>query len=138
MRGTGALYKKPVEPDAAADSGEGTQGGKTPESKAFKEMGENPYPHPMGTPINLDETPGRAFSNLSVVIKQEDPSTLLVQVLDMSGIVVTPIYSGELGAGRWVFEWDGRLASGRKAQPGYYQIEVKSGTYSQRKNIHIR
>jgi hypothetical protein len=92
---------------------------------------------PVLTPINLEEAPSKSFSNLSVRINQAEPGFITVRVIDMRGILVTPLYQGNLAAGRWVFEWDGKLGNGQKAAKGFYQIEVMSGSFVQRQNIEI-
>ncbi|HVZ80702.1 MAG TPA: FlgD immunoglobulin-like domain containing protein [bacterium] len=89
-------------------------------------------------PINLDQDPKAHYSGVSVQVHLTHPGPLQVKVFDTRGVEVTPLYSGSLGTGHWVFEWDGRLANGELAAPGFYQIEVRVGSFSQRKSIQIR
>lgn len=93
---------------------------------------------PMVNPINLEEAPSRTFSSLSLRINQAELGYVTVQVLDMRGIVISTLYQGNLASGSWLFEWDGKLRNGQKASRGFYQIEVRSGSYSHRRNIEIR
>jgi flagellar hook assembly protein FlgD len=86
----------------------------------------------------LAESPGRTFSDIAVKVNQAEPGKVVVRVLDMSDLEVVPLYSGDLASGQWVFEWDGKLPDGRKASPGIYQVEVRSGAYMNRKNIRVR
>lgn len=89
------------------------------------------------TPVNLDQSPSSDYSSLSVIVHQVKPGPLSVRVLDTRGIEVLPLYNGNLGPGHWVFEWNGQLADGRHAGPGYYLIEVRSGLFVERKNVQI-
>lgn len=90
------------------------------------------------TPFNLEESPSRKYSGISVEVKRSEPGQVAVRVLDMSGLEVTPLFNGNLATGRWIFEWDGQLGNGSHVKPGYYQVEVRSGFYVGRKNIHIK
>lgn len=90
------------------------------------------------TPVNLDLYPSRAYSNLSVEIDQTQLGSLAVRVLDPQGVEMKTLFKGSLNAGRWVFEWDGKLANDQPAPAGDYQIEVRSGTFVQHKNIQIQ
>jgi hypothetical protein len=92
----------------------------------------------MLTPINLEEAPSRPYSSLSMRVNLAEPVSLIVRVVDMRGLEVTPLYQGNLGAGHWIFEWNGKLANGGHASKGYYQIEVRAGSVVQRKNLEIR
>ena len=78
------------------------------------------------------------YSSLSVIVHQSNPGPLSVRVLDTRGIEITPLYNGNLAAGHWVFEWNGQLADGEHAQPGFYLIEVRVGDFVQRKRVQIR
>jgi hypothetical protein len=94
----------------------------------------NAYP----PPLNLDESPGRSYSSLSVEVRRSTPGFLTVRVLNAQGSEVVLLYRGDLKAGNWVFEWNGRLVDGRMAAPGSYQIEVQTGSFAQRKAIQIK
>jgi hypothetical protein len=89
------------------------------------------------TPVNLEIDPSRAYSNLSVEIDQTQLGFLAVRVLSPQGVEMKTLFKGSLNSGRWVFEWDGKLANGQPAPAGDYQIEVRSGTFVQHKNIQI-
>ncbi len=89
-------------------------------------------------PFNADQNPSRNFSLLSVAIGQSKSGVLSVRVLDLKGMELVGLYRGLLGKGNWVFEWDGRLTNGKPAPAGYYQIEVRSGSFIQHKNIRIQ
>jgi len=89
-------------------------------------------------PLNLDQNPNQAYSSLSVVIRRSTPGFLTVRVLNAQGEEVVLIYRGDLAAGNWVFEWNGRLVDGRTAPPGDYQIQVQSDSFDQKKPIQIR
>jgi len=82
--------------------------------------------------------PAKSYSGLSVEVDLPRTADLAVVVLDPTGTQVGSIYRGQLDPGDWVFEWDGKLSSGQAAQPGYYRIEVRSGSYSQKKTVQIR
>jgi hypothetical protein len=96
-----------------------------------------PEPRTILTPVNLDEHPTHKFSSISVKINQAQAGLVKVRVLDMAGEEITPLYEGELPA-RWVFDWDGKLGNGRMVAPGYYRIEVESGSFTGHKNIRIQ
>jgi flagellar hook assembly protein FlgD len=93
---------------------------------------------PEMTPVNLDLNPPKAYPNLSVEINQTQLGFLTVRVVDPQGVQVTVLYKGNLAPGRWMFEWDGKLADGGPATPGFYQIEVRSGGTVQQKSIQIQ
>jgi len=93
---------------------------------------------PETTPVNLDLSPPKSYSNLSVEINQTQLGFLTVRVVDPRGAEVTLLYKGNLTPGRWMFEWDGKLANGGPATPGFYQIEVRSGATVQQKSIQIQ
>ena len=88
---------------------------------------------PVSTPINLDVQPHAAYSNLAVIVKRSEQGPLSVQVLDLDGLPIVMLYQGTLEPGSWVFDWNGKLANGQKAQAGYYQIQVISGPVTQKK-----
>ena len=79
-----------------------------------------------------------AYSKISVDVSLSGPETLMVRVLDHHGTAVALLYSGPLAAGQWSFQWNGKTSEGSPASPGYYQIEIKSGSNIQRKNVQIR
>lgn len=90
------------------------------------------------TPVNLDLGPPKTFSNLSVEVGQAQMGRLTVRVIDGQEREMVVLYNGNLPAGNWAFEWDGRLVNGQAAQPGIYKIEVRSGSFVQRKDIQIQ
>lgn len=79
-----------------------------------------------------------AGDNLRVVVKRETPGTATVRVVDASGAQVRLLYSGDLGAGKWSFEWDGKGGDGKLVAPGKYRIQVitEAGTQSREVDIH--
>jgi len=93
---------------------------------------------PKSTPVNLDQNPNRPFSSLSVVLRRSTPGFLVVRVLDAHGAELVPLYSGNLPAGSWAFEWNGLLRDGRLAPPGRYRIEVRAGSWAQTKEVLIQ
>ncbi len=78
-----------------------------------------------------------AGNNLRVVVKREAPGPVTVRVSDATGTEVRRLYEGNLGAGRWAFEWDGRSQDGRLVAPGNYRIEVTSEGVVQSRNVEI-
>jgi hypothetical protein len=98
----------------------------------------HPVPSAGATPVNLDLNPTKTYSNLSVVVNQSQLGFISVRLTDPRGAEIKRLYLGNLGPGNWVFEWDGKLPNGLAASPGYYQIEVKSGSFIQRKSIQIQ
>lgn len=90
------------------------------------------------SPINLDQNPSADYSSVSAIVHQSRTGPLMVRVLDTRGVEVEPLFNGSLGPGHWVFEWNGKLPNGGQAPAGFYQIEVKTGPYSQRKTVQIR
>lgn len=93
--------------------------------------------NPASTPINLDQNPSSDYSSLSVIVHLAKVGPLVVRVLDTRGVEIVPLYNGNLGPGHWVFEWNGQLANGQHAGPGFYLIEVQSGLFIERKTIQI-
>lgn len=94
--------------------------------------------HTQKSPINLDQNPSQSYSGISVQVRLAHPSDLAVQVLDTQDNIRAVLYRGSLGMGNWVFQWDGQLSDGAPAQPGYYQIQVRSGLFVQTKKIQIQ
>ena len=92
----------------------------------------------VSTPINLDVQPHANYSNLAVIVKRVEQGSISVRVLNLEGETTALLYEGMLGPGSWVFDWDGNLTNGQKAQPGYYQIQVISGPVTQKKVIQIK
>jgi hypothetical protein len=90
------------------------------------------------TPTRLEDNASRTYSSLTAIVHLSQSSAIQVRVVDMRGLEITPLYSGILGEGHWAFEWNGHLSNRQPASRGFYQIEVKSGTYVQRKSIEIR
>jgi hypothetical protein len=95
-------------------------------------------PKPYSIPVNVGLKPAKNYSNLSVVVGQNQLGFLTVRVMDSHGAQVSVLYQGNLGPGNWVFQWDGKLAAGQAALPGYYQIEIRSGSIVQHKTIQIQ
>lgn len=89
-------------------------------------------------PINADLNPTRSYTNLSVEVGLSALGYVTVRVVNNQGLEVVHLYQGALNPGHWVFEWDGKLPNGAALPPGFYQIEVRSGSYVQRKPIQIQ
>jgi len=89
-------------------------------------------------PVNLAAPSHRDYSNLSVEVVWPSRKELEVRVLDKGGSELVTLYRGALEPGRWVFDWDGKLADGRQAPAGEYGIEVRSGTMSRKKSIRVK
>lgn len=93
--------------------------------------------NPASTPINLDQNPSSDYSSLSVIVHLAKEGPLVVRVSDTRGVEIASLYNGKLGPGHWVFEWNGQLANGQHAGPGFYLIEVQSGLFVERKTVQI-
>ena len=89
-------------------------------------------------PANPSQAASPAFSKLSVDVSVSGPETLTVRVLNPHGIQVAFLYEGPVASGKWTFTWNGKISDGGLAPPGYYQIEMKSGNQTQRRNVRIR
>ena len=92
----------------------------------------------LSTPVELTVHSHTVFSNLSVVVRRPSPGKVTVRVLNPDGTQALLLYDGPLQAGKWVFDWDGKLAKGQMAPPGVYRIQVESGPVVQNKNIIVR
>jgi hypothetical protein len=77
-------------------------------------------------------------NNLRVVVNRETPGAATIRVLNAQGQAIRLLYSGNLGAGKWAFEWDGRSGEGRLVDPGKYLIEVLTDGVAQSKVVNIR
>lgn len=78
------------------------------------------------------------YRNLKVVVDQENAGPVTVRILDANGIEVRRLYNGPLQAGKWAFQWDGILGTGRAASPGSYRIEVQGGSTLKQREITIK
>ncbi|HTB33382.1 MAG TPA: FlgD immunoglobulin-like domain containing protein [bacterium] len=57
---------------------------------------------------------------------------------DAAGRPLRSFYRGSLDAGRWSFEWDGRLADGSAARPGQpYQVELDAQGHRVRRWLQL-
>jgi len=90
------------------------------------------------TPIPLQTVPPQSFSSLSITVSQAKQGLVVVRVLDLSGAQILSLYRGDLGAGNWLFQWDGKLTNGLPASAGLYRIEVQAGAFVQRKDVQIQ
>ena len=90
------------------------------------------------TPIDVDRNPNQAFSKLSVQLHLSASRTLVVRVLDGQGKELVLLFSGQLPAGTWAFEWNGLLKDGSLAPAGKYTIEVRAGSWVQVKELLIQ
>lgn len=92
---------------------------------------------PVLTPVDMSAKVHKTFSDLSVVIRRPSVGEVTVRILKRDGTPMVLLYQGQLKAGKWGFDWDGRLADGHLAPPDYYQIQVQSGPLVQTKSILI-
>jgi hypothetical protein len=140
------LKSASVEPEPRSPEGSGVspavENGKTVSAQPVDKVSADVNPilpaHAALTPIRVDENSQRTFSNLSVEVSPESLSFVTIRVLDNRKGEITVLYRGNLEAGNWLFEWDGKSSSGRPVGPGLYQIEVKSGSFIQHKNVEIQ
>jgi hypothetical protein len=93
---------------------------------------------PVLTPIDMDHPSDKPFSNLSITVHKVSAGAVTVEVTDLEGQGLLPLYRGFLQPGNWGFEWNGKLGNGQAASPGYYQIQMDSGSVSQKKVIQIQ
>ena len=89
---------------------------------------------PRASPVSAAPKP--RFDLLAVTLNLVDRRQVDVLVLDVGGRAVRRLYRGQVGAGHWTFSWDGRIDDAA-APAGIYAIEVRSGTYVQRKQVKI-
>jgi hypothetical protein len=143
------LKSASVEPETRSPEGTGVspaaENGKTvkpisaqPVDKVSNDSGKILPAHTALTPIRVDENSQRTFSNLSVEVSPESLSFVTIRVLDSRKGEIMVLYRGNVEPGSWLFEWDGKSSSGRPVGPGLYQIEVKSGSFIQHKNVEIQ
>ncbi|HVM31672.1 MAG TPA: FlgD immunoglobulin-like domain containing protein [bacterium] len=93
---------------------------------------------PVLTPVDLSRSPGRALSSLSIRVEKAQAGPVTVEVLNLEGAPLVKLYQGDLAAGLWGFEWNGRLKDGSAAKSGYYQIQLDSDSGPQKKIIQIQ
>jgi hypothetical protein len=98
---------------------------------------------PLAAPPALEPPPETSVdkqtaNNLKVVVSRPTAGSVTVQVVGPDGVVVRHMFEGALAAGRWSFDWDGRLQDGVAAQPGRYKIEVLSDVAVQTREVLIR
>lgn len=91
------------------------------------------------TPIGevSQESVGRKYGEVEVIVNQKTEGIVTVRVLDEEGREVWLVYAGLLQRGNWSFAWDGRLSDGSKASPGIYSIEAQAGGVVQSRQISI-
>ena len=73
----------------------------------------------------MSPNPFQGAATIRVELREE--ALARVAVLDVSGRVVRELYAGPLAQGVRRFEWDGREASGARAEPGVYWVQVEAG-----------
>jgi hypothetical protein len=89
-------------------------------------------------PPSIEGRDKTAYSELNIVVGMKNPGSVSVVVLDSSGAEVRRLFDGVLQAGKWSFDWDGRLDDHQAALPGGYRIEVRSGGVTQSREVNIR
>ncbi len=72
-----------------------------------------------------------------MVVNRETGGSATIRVLNAQGQEIRLLFSGNLGAGKWAFEWDGRSGAGRLVDPGKYRIEVLTDGINQSKEVNI-
>ena len=77
------------------------------------------------------------YSNLGVLVQQAIEGPVSVLVLDGAGRRKMVIFQGNLKPGEWVFNWDGHYPDGRLLEEGFYEVEVASGSVTQKRRISI-
>jgi len=77
------------------------------------------------------------FTNLEVIVRQEQPGPVRVRILAPDRTEVRRLYEGALQAGQWSFKWDGILATGQAATPGQYLIEIEKGSVRKTQEVII-
>lgn len=123
----------PDDPSSKANAAPNGRGEGAPGSAT---SGSPSPPAPLSS--QASQSDASAYSKISVDVSLSGPETLAVRVFDHHGTPVALLYSGPVAAGQWTFGWNGKTSAGAAAPPGYYQIEVKSGSNIQRKNVQIR
>jgi hypothetical protein len=81
---------------------------------------------------------GQEGQELSVVVDAPQKALVTVRILDSGGKEVRALYAGFVEAGRWDFQWDGRLDNGEAAGDGEYHIDVQAGSAHMSKDIRIK
>jgi hypothetical protein len=110
---------------------------KAPEVPAAPRISSFAPMTPVLTPVDMTAPVRKKFSNLSVVLHRPTAGEVAVRVLKLDGTPVVLLYQGQLLAGKWGFDWDGRFADGHLAPPGYYQIQVQTGSLVQKKTVLV-
>jgi len=77
------------------------------------------------------------YSNLGVLVQQAVEGPVSVRVLDGANRPKMVIFQGNLKPGEWVFNWDGHYPDGRLLEEGFYEVEVASGSVTQKRRISI-
>jgi hypothetical protein len=74
---------------------------------------------------------------ISVVVEREASGSVSVIVKNDEGQAVRTLYAGDLKAGKWSFDWDGKDDAGQVAKAGSYTIEVLSAQGLQSKEVEL-
>lgn len=56
------------------------------------------------------------------------PKTVTLDVYNVRGMVVKHLFTGSLGAGSFVFAWDGKDDMGQRVASGLYLVTMDYGT----------
>ena len=68
-----------------------------------------------------------------MVLATETAGPTTVAVYTMGNHVVSKLFDSRVDAGRWGFDWNGRLPDGSLAAPGIYRVEInRSGKITSR------
>lgn len=111
--------------------------GSTP-SQGWENNGVQAGPHMSPITPTQGNKPGeRTHSLLKIQVATTQAGSVTVRVLDTGGLPVKTLFSGMLSPGTHDFSWDGRLDNGRKAPPGTYRIETRSGSAVQTREFII-
>jgi len=93
---------------------------------------------PSKTHLSTDDATDPGHRNLKVTLELTEAAPVTIRVLDPQGQEVKSLYRGQLQTGKASFTWNGRLANGRKAPPGTYRIETRSGTTVQTREVLLQ
>jgi hypothetical protein len=87
-----------------------------------EEAAEETRPQPARLDVGVE-----AGNHFKMVVELGKNAPVDLGITDSSGRPGRTLYRGNLYAGRWSFEWDGRLGDGQKAAPGRYKVNLAAG-----------
>lgn len=95
-------------------------------------------PAPRGVRVAALADPHQQGRRLGVVLRLRETTELSVRVLDAQARLRRRLFNGLVDAGEHRYEWDGTDDSGRRVEPGSYQVRITGPGVDMSKSLELR